>query len=80
MADETTDSAYVLLSRPVLELTDADVKIIITDLREKRLRFVNSGIADKKPAKPKVVLTEEEAKAEKTANTAALAASLGIVI
>lgn len=80
MADEQTDSAYALLSKPVLELTDAEVKVIIADLREKRLRFVTSGIADKKPAKPKVTMTDEEAAAAKAANTAALAASLGIVL
>jgi hypothetical protein len=67
--------AYELLSKPTLELTDAEVDIIIADLRRRRTQFLSTG----KPDKPKA---EAKAKAEplskeaKAANTAALLAPL----
>lgn len=69
-------SAYELLSKPTLELSDADIAICITELRKKRALYANNNIADTavKDAKPKSAakLTAEQ----KAANTAALLAGL----
>lgn len=72
--DEELD-AYSLLSRPTLELSDAQVERICEDLRRRRRQHVETG----KPDKPKA---ERKAKAEpasaeaKRANTLALLAQL----
>lgn len=68
--------AYVLLSRPVLELTDAELEVILSDLRRKRETFVASngkakdtpGKVKKKPATPE----------EKQELTKSLLAQLGL--
>lgn len=73
LADEPL-SAYDLLSKPTVELTDAEVELICTDLRNRRLAYINHKKRDephKKPAKP---VTPEE----KAANTIGLAAELGL--
>lgn len=41
-------NAYELLSKPTLELTDADVTDICTELRKKRERFL-AGVKDNPP-------------------------------
>lgn len=60
----TTDlpmDAYALLSKPTLELTDAEIEVIVLDLRKRRERFL-AGQKDNLPKKPKAakpVLTDE---------------------
>lgn len=63
-------SAYDLLSRPTLTLTDEEVDIVIADLRRRRELFVATGKPDKiaKPKEKPVPVTEDVRKA----NTAAL--------
>lgn len=61
--------AFELLSKPTLELSDADVEAICLDLRQKRERFLQ-GVADKPKraaAKP-AVEKSPEAKAARTEN------------
>lgn len=61
--------AYALLSKPTLELSDAEVKTIIAHLRAKREAYVTSGgkKADKRPvAKPAAEPITEEKKADNT--------------
>jgi hypothetical protein len=55
-----TGDAYALLSKPTLDLTDADVETICTDLRKRRERFL-AGQKDNAPkqSKPKVEMTPE---------------------
>lgn len=72
-------SAYELLSKPTLDLSDADIEQCIIELRKKRILYANNNIADTavKDAKPKSAakITAEE----KAANTAALLAGLNFV-
>lgn len=76
MTDSPT-SAYDLLTKKTLELTDAEVEVVIKELRQKRVAY-NLGTKDKdgstalrrKPSTAKV--TAED----KAANTAALMAKL----
>ena len=67
-------SAYDLLSKPTLELTDDEAEIIVADLRAKRAAFVRTGKVDKPKAEKaaKVKLGSDE----KARNTAALLAQL----
>jgi hypothetical protein len=69
-------SAYELLSKPTLELSDADITLCITELRKKRILYANNNIPDTavKDAKPKTAakITAEA----KAANTLALLAGL----
>lgn len=55
-----TGDAYALLSKPTLDLTDAEIEAICKDLRARRERFL-LGQADKPPkqSKPKVEMTPE---------------------
>lgn len=53
MTTETGGSAYELLTKPTLELTDAEVKIVVEDLRQRRLAYLKTGKPDK-PSKPVV--------------------------
>lgn len=58
----TGRSAYDLLSKPTLELTDEEVEAICADLRAKRERFL-AGQKDSPPKEKKAALTAEEKKA-----------------
>lgn len=69
-------SAYDLLSKETLEITDADALIIIKSLREKRKAFL-AGKADN-PAKAKKALAAPTSAAQKAANTQALLAGLDL--
>lgn len=44
------EGAYSLLSKPAISWTDAQVEVIVRDLREKRDRFLQ-GVQDKPAAK-----------------------------
>lgn len=73
MADEPLD-AYSLLSRPTLEVSDAEALLIIEDLRRRRRAYIATGKPDK-PKKERAV-AEKLSKDEKARNSAALLASL----
>lgn len=62
MTEQTTRSAYDLLSKPTLELTDQDIENICKDLRTRRERFlaVQKDNPPKKATPPK---TKEEKEA-----------------
>lgn len=60
--------AYALLSKPTLELTDAEVEAICKDLRAKRERFL-AGQKDNAP-KPKAEPKSAEEKAALTQSIA----------
>lgn len=45
-------SAYDLLTRPTLELTDAEVELIVIDLRKRRKAYVDQGKKDAPKPKP----------------------------
>lgn len=69
--------AYSLLSKPTLEISDAEAEIIIEDLRRRRKSYLATGKPDKPrkeagPARPKAT------KDDKAANTAALLAGLNL--
>jgi hypothetical protein len=66
--------AYDLLSKPTLDLSDAEVDLIIADLRKRRAAYVSTGKADR-PKKEKAATVKLE-KDDKARNTAALLASL----
>lgn len=71
--------AYALLTKPTLDLSDAEVDIVIADLRTRRAKHLVSGKPDKLPAppKPKAPALTAAAKAEaKKAATADLLGSL----
>jgi hypothetical protein len=76
VADDLTDpiDAYSLLSKPTLELTDAEVLIVVEDLRKRREAYIKTG----KPDKPKAarVASKKLDKDEKARNTALLLAQL----
>lgn len=79
MTQEPELDAYALLSKPTLDLTDAEVERIVVDLRKRRELYLSTGKPDKvsKPkaaACPKTKPTADD----KAANTAALLASLKI--
>lgn len=71
MATEPTEAlgAYELLTKPVQSWSDAEVEIIVADLRRKRQGYLN-GVQDKatSPRAKKPTLTPEQ----KAANTASL--------
>lgn len=62
--------AYALLSKPTLSLSDAEVEIVIADLRRRREQYLSTGKPDKarKAAKAKADPLSKEAKAQNTAN------------
>lgn len=76
MTDSPT-SAYDLLTKKTLELTDAEVEVVIKELRQKRVAY-NLGTADKdgSTALRKKPATASTSAADKAANTAALMAKL----
>lgn len=60
--------AFALLSKPTLELTDAEIELICADLRRKREQFLQ-GVQDKPPRTAKVQVDQSpEAKAQRTAD------------
>lgn len=76
--DEPEISAYDLLSKPTLNLTDAEVELVVADLRRRRAAYIKTG----KPDKPKAA-AKSAAKLsadEKARNTAALLDSLQLKI
>jgi hypothetical protein len=68
--------AYALLSKPTLEISDAQAEIIIEDLRRRRKAYLASGKPDK-PKAAKVAAAKLSAD-EKAANTASILAQLVI--
>lgn len=81
MTEETSTipegfDAYALLSKPTLELTDAEVELVVRDLRERRLKYIKTGKPDKPKAEKKAA--EKLSADEKARNTASLLASLKI--
>ena len=68
-------SAYDLLTKPTLELTDAEVELIVADLQKRRHAYVDSKgkVKDSPKAKaPKGPPLTAEQKAENTARVQAL--------
>lgn len=61
--EPTTRDAFTLLSKPTLDLTDAEIEVIVKDLRARRERFL-AGQKDNapKPAKAKAEPMSAEAK------------------
>jgi hypothetical protein len=82
MADEPDTTlpegfdAYALLSKPTLDLTDAEVGYVITDLRRRRALYLKTGKPDKPKAEKKAAVKLDAD--EKARNTAALLAQLKI--
>lgn len=74
VTDAEPVDAYSLLSKPTLDLSDAEVDLIIDDLRKRREAYIKTG----KPDKPKVVKAAAKKlnADEKARNTAALLAQL----
>lgn len=75
--DEGQLDAYALLSKPTLELTDAEVERVVVDLQARRKLYLSTGKPDapkkpKAPAEPKKKATDEE----KKRNTALLLGQL----
>lgn len=70
--------AYSLLSKPTLDLNDAEVNIVIEDLRRRRKAYLASG----KPDKPRkeTVARQKASAGDKAANTAALLAHLNLKV
>lgn len=69
-------SAYDLLSKPTLELTDAEVEIIVVEMRKRRHVFLSTKKPDA-PAKEKVA-KEKVTDDQKKQNNAILLAQLKI--
>lgn len=69
-----TVDAYDLLSTPTLDLSDAQVELIVLDLRRRREAYVKTGKVDK-PKKEKADVKKLD-KDEKARNTALLLAQL----
>ena len=66
-------TAYELLTKPTLELTDAEVERIVADLRIRRKAYVDSaGKKADNPAKEKAKPVSAEDKALNTARAEAL--------
>ena len=82
MADDTETEtgldAYALLSKPTLELSDAEVDAVIADLRKRREAYIKTGKADR-PAKEKKAIVKATSD-EKTRNTAMLLAQLKLSV
>lgn len=72
----TAADAYSLLTRPTLEITDAELLIIIADLRRRREAFMTGKKDDNRKAAAAVKPTE----ASKSAATADLLAGLNLTI
>lgn len=77
IVESEPQDAYSLLSKPTLDLTDAEVEIVVSDLRRRRRLFIEQGIKDepvKKAAAKKKALPA--AAKDKAANTLALLSQL----
>lgn len=74
MSTTAEASAYDLLSKPTLELSDEEVAIICADLRKKRERFL-AGVKDNPPKVSKA--TPPKNAEEKAALTENIALDLG---
>lgn len=74
MADEL--DAHSLLSKPTLELTDAEVAAVVADLRRRREAYIKTGKVDK-PKAEKAAAVKLSAD-EKARNTALLMSQLKI--
>lgn len=76
----TPGSAYELLQKPTLDLTDAEAEAIIVDLRRRRELFLR-GQKDnpRREAKAKAVSPSKPTKAEQEANANALLAKLNLL-
>lgn len=75
---EPRPDAYALLSKPTLELSDAEVEIIVNELRTKRALFVQDP--KKNADKPKRIAAPAADKATKAANSLALLAQMGVTL
>lgn len=66
--DQPAPDAYSLLSRPTLDLTDAEVEIVVEDLRRRRSLYLTTNKPEKvkKEAKVKADPLSKEAKAANT--------------
>lgn len=74
MSEPQAGSAYELLTKPTLNLTDDEVSLVIADLRRRREAYVSAGKRDE-PHKPSKTKPTAESKASLTA---AIAANLDI--
>lgn len=77
IVESEVQDAYSLLSKPTLDLTDAEVEIVVVDLRRRRRLFIEQGIKDepvKKAAAKKKALPKTAS--DKQANTLALLSQL----
>lgn len=72
-----TTNAYELLSKPTLEITNAELAIIVADLQRKRAAYVSDKKIDDKPGKPAPAASKKTA-AEKAEAAADLLASIGL--
>jgi hypothetical protein len=70
--------AYSLLSRPTLELTDAELEIIVADLRRRREYFVKEGKKDDPRPKAKREPTTRASKEQRERNSAVLLEQLNL--
>ncbi len=76
VAAPATPDAYELLSKPTLDLTDAEVAMVVEDLRKRRKAYVQTGKVDKpKAIKAAAVKLDKD---EKARNTQLLLAQLNI--
>lgn len=67
-------NAYSLLTKPTLELTDAEVELVVADLRKRRLAYVSD--AKKNADRPDKAKPEPRSADERKAIAASLAAEL----
>ncbi len=68
------EDAYSLLTRPTLELTDAQLVIILENLRKRRAAYM-AGTADR-PDKPKAASAKPKTQQEKDDLTKSLLADM----
>lgn len=78
MTEPTPGTAYELLTRPTLSLTDAEVELIVTDLQERRVNYINSKGKIKDDPRPKAPRATSKSAEEKAALTASILAELDI--
>lgn len=71
-------SAYELLTRPTLELTDAEVEAIVVDLQARRQNYVDSKGKVKDDPRPKKPRAASKTAEEKAALTASILSELDI--
>lgn len=77
-AEPEQEDAYTLLSRPTLELTDAQIERIVEDLRNKRARFVLDPKKNADRPKAKRAVESKTSKEAKERNTAVLLGQLNL--